>query len=148
MSMHKFPGASTLKPPGRNSVSIPRLPSIFVTPMSAMEFVLGELFQDEWPQRTNRLSGDTTNWYRLQKKWLQCLFSWYLDVLKDGIETKDGKEKEKTKTKNKKTGQGENTRKDRGNEDANDERKRIANRSPWMALKAAKPNGRMFVEYQ
>ena len=138
--------------PDQKPISIPRLPSIFITPMSAIEFVLGELFQDEWPQSTNRINGDTTNWYRLQKKWLQCLFLWYLEVLQDGIEKKDGKGKEKNERKNKRTGKRKNTGKDRGNEDedeeANDEQKRTSNLSPWMTLKAAKPNGRLFVEYE
>ena len=128
--------------PGQKPISIPRLPSIFITPMSAIEFVMGELFQKEWPQRTNRLTGDTTNWHRLQKKWLQCLFSWYLDVLKDGVE------KDKTKRSRKRTGKGEKAREDKGYEDENNEERRDSNRSPWMALKAAKPNGGLFVEDQ
>ena len=68
-------------PPFPKSVPIPRLPSIFVTPMSAVEFVLGELFQDRWEQRTFRNTGDTHNWHRLQKQWLHSLFSWYQNEL-------------------------------------------------------------------
>ena len=39
------------EPPFPRSVPIPRFPSIFVTPMTAVEFTLGELFQDEWRRR-------------------------------------------------------------------------------------------------
>lgn len=67
--------------PGQNSIPIPRLPCFFVTPMSAVEFVLGELFQDEWRQSVQRTTGETNIWYRLQKKWLKCLFMWYLGEL-------------------------------------------------------------------
>lgn len=59
------------------SVPIPRLPSLFVTPMSAIEFVLGELFQNEWAEATARGNHEVKNWRALQKKWLQSLFSWY-----------------------------------------------------------------------
>ena len=70
-------------PPFPKSVPIPRLPSIFVTPMSAVEFVLGELFQDKWKQRTFRNTGDTYKWNRLQGQWLQSLFSWYQNELRN-----------------------------------------------------------------
>ena len=39
-------------PPFPKSVPIPRLPSVFITPMSALEFVLGELFQNRWAKAT------------------------------------------------------------------------------------------------
>ncbi len=70
------------KPPFPKSVPIPRLPSIFVTPMSAVEFVLGELFQDKWAKVTARNTGDVTHWRAYQQKQLQCLFSWYQALLK------------------------------------------------------------------
>ena len=65
------------KPPFPEFVPIPRLPSLFVTPMSAVEFVLGELFQDKWPEVTASGDPEVKNWRALQKKWLQSLFSWY-----------------------------------------------------------------------
>ena len=90
-------------PPFPKSVPIPRLPSIFVTPMSAVEFVLGELFQDKWAQRTSRKTGDAQIWQGCQRRWLECLFSWYQGELEG------------------------------------------SSSSPWMALKAAKPDGRLFL---
>lgn len=59
------------------SVPIPRLPSLFITPMSAIEFVLGELFQNEWAEATASGDLEVKNWRALQKKWLQSLFLWY-----------------------------------------------------------------------
>ena len=95
-------------PPFPKSVPIPRLPSIFVTPMSAVEFVLSELFQNQWRQRTERNDGAVHNWYRLQLKWLQSQFSWYQDELKSSKSSS----------------------------------------SPWVTLKAAKPDGKLFVSDQ
>ena len=69
--------------PFPRSVPIPRLPSIFVTPMSAVEFVLGELFQDEWAKVTARNTSDAQQWQVLQRKRLQSLFSWYQGELKN-----------------------------------------------------------------
>ena len=92
-------------PPFPRSVPIPRLPSVFVTPMGAVEFVLSELFQERWRQRTARATGDVHNWYRLQLKWLRSQFSWYL------------RELEGSKSSS----------------------------SPWVTLKEAKPDGKLFV---
>ncbi len=65
------------------ALPIPRLPSLFVTPMSAIEFVLGELFQDEWAKATSSNANDTPYWRELQKKRLQKLLSWYQDQMKN-----------------------------------------------------------------
>ena len=91
------------QPPFPKSVPIPRLPSIFVTLMSAVEFVLGELFQDEWAKATIGNAGDVPYWRELQQKRLQSLFSWNQGRLKNLVS------------------------------------------SPWMTLKAAKPDGALFI---
>ena len=64
-------------PPFPNSVPIPRFPSIFVTPMSAVEFVLGELFQDKWAKVTAGNTHHPQYWRARQEKLLLSLFSWY-----------------------------------------------------------------------
>ena len=69
-------------PPFPKSVPIPRLPSIFVTPMSAVEFVLGELFQDKWAKETAGNTDAASFWRARQQQRLQSLFSWYQDCLK------------------------------------------------------------------
>jgi len=91
-------------PPFPNWVPIPRLPSIFVTPMSAVEFALGELFQDEWAKATSGNSHHPQYWRARQKELLLSLLSWYRDCL-----------------------------------DAQH------NSSPWLVLKKAKPNGKLFL---
>ena len=72
-------------PPFPNSIPIPRLPSLFVTPMSAVEYVLGEIFQDEWAQETARRTNDLLHWRRLQQQRLQCLFRWYQNKMLDSV---------------------------------------------------------------
>ena len=69
------------KRPFPNWVPIPRLPSLFITPMSAIEFILGELFQNDWPEVTASNTKHVQNWRALQKKWLQKLFLWYRDQI-------------------------------------------------------------------
>ena len=91
------------EPPFPKSVPIPRLPSIFITPMSAIEFVLGELFQDKWAKVTAENTDAAQYWRALQQKRLQRLFSWYQSTLKN------------------------------------------SRSSPWMTLKAAKPDGQLLL---
>ena len=69
------------EPPFPKSLPIPRLPSIFVTPMSAVEFVLGELFQDSWAKVTTSNSGEAPYWRARQQHRLESLFSWYQSKL-------------------------------------------------------------------
>lgn len=69
-------------PPFPKSIPIPRLPSMFITPMSAVEFVLGELFQDVWAKATAENAGDAPYWRALQTKRLQKLLLWYQKLLK------------------------------------------------------------------
>ena len=72
------------KPPFPKSVPIPRLPSLFVTPMAAVEYGIGELFQKEWSRHTARKTGDLHYWSRLQQPRLECLLEWYKNSLADG----------------------------------------------------------------
>lgn len=62
-------------------VPIPRLPSFFVTPMSAVEFALGELFQDEWAKETAANDHWPQYWRARQRKMLLSLFTWYRNCL-------------------------------------------------------------------
>ena len=63
---------------------IPRLPSFFVTPMAAIEFVIGELFQNDWKQTAMSNHGSATFWRSLQRGRLICLLNWYKDSLAKG----------------------------------------------------------------
>ena len=101
----QIPWGFEVKNLGQNPIPVPRLPSIFVTPMSAIEFVLGELFQDEWPKATAGYTHHPQYWRARQRKLLLSLFSWYQNHLKKKSDS-----------------------------------------SPWVTLKKAKPDGRLFVE--
>lgn len=72
------------KPPFPKSIPIPRLPSLFVTPMAAIEYGIGELFQEEWRKHAARKSGDLDYWHGIQQYRLKCLFDWYKNSLTEG----------------------------------------------------------------
>ena len=73
-------GQST-EPPFPKSVPIPRLPSLFITPMAAIEYVIGELFQENWKKTVASGSGNAPYWRKLQQCRLKILLSWYQDLL-------------------------------------------------------------------
>ncbi len=62
-------------PPFPKSLPIPRLPAMFVTPMSVFEYLLGELFQKDWAQEVSRESDSTKFWSSIQKKRLSVLLT-------------------------------------------------------------------------
>ena len=64
-------------PPFPQTVPVPRLPSIFVTPMGAVEFAFGELFQDKWAKATAGNTHYPQYWRARQRELLLCLFSWH-----------------------------------------------------------------------
>ncbi len=68
-------------PPFPNSLSIPRLPTLFVTPMAAIEYVIGELFQEKWKNATKGSTADAHKWRKLQLDRLKLLFDWYQDSM-------------------------------------------------------------------
>ena len=70
-------------PPFPKWVPIPRLPSIFITPMSAIEFVLSELFQRDWAQVIASRDKNVNRWRNIQTDRLQKLFSWYNDQMEN-----------------------------------------------------------------
>ena len=89
--------------PFPHTLSIPRLPSVFVSPMAAIEYALGELFQDEWEKAVCQLRPDQDYWRRLQRERLCGLLSWQEQRLRKSVGS-----------------------------------------SPWMTLKAAKPDGDLY----
>ena len=70
-------------PPFPKWLPIPRLPSIFITPMSAIEFALAELFQRDWAQVVSSKNDNVNRWRNIQTDRLQKLFSWYNDQMKN-----------------------------------------------------------------
>jgi hypothetical protein len=62
--------------PFPNTLPIPRFPGILVTPMVALEFVLAELFQDEWKKHAARETADMNMWRPIQTNRLSRLLEW------------------------------------------------------------------------
>lgn len=73
--------------PFPKAVSIPRLPSVFVTPMAVVEYVLGELFQDRWAQAVAEENTNVLYWRSVQKERLIRLFNWQKNSLENAIST-------------------------------------------------------------
>ncbi len=71
------------RPPFPKSLSVPRLPGFFVTPPFVLEFVLGELFQDEWKREAVRESDSLKMWRPIQLKRLANFLRWQRDKLRD-----------------------------------------------------------------
>jgi hypothetical protein len=44
------------------TLSVPRLPLFMATPLAALDFFLGELFQNDWPEVAARASANTDMW--------------------------------------------------------------------------------------
>lgn len=68
-------------PPFPRSIPIPRLPGPFITPMAAVEFVLGELFQDDWRRKTVGARNHHNDWWAIQHQRWSNLLKWQKDVL-------------------------------------------------------------------
>jgi hypothetical protein len=69
--------------PFPRDLEIPRLPTIMFTPMLAFEFVLGELFQQEWPMNTagTKHRGDVERWRSIQLERVKNLVEWQVNQL-------------------------------------------------------------------
>lgn len=65
------------------SMPVPRFPNILFTPMDALEFVLAELFQDEWARHVARETDAIRNWATCQRKRLESLLKWQQETLKN-----------------------------------------------------------------
>lgn len=57
-------------------LKIPRLPSILLSPMDGLEFLLGELFQRRWLQVVSEDSDNRNSWANSQGKRLERLLDW------------------------------------------------------------------------
>jgi hypothetical protein len=68
-------------PPFPESVSIPRFPGSWVLLPGAVEFVIAELFQDEWEEASMRDSPGMKAWRPIQLKRLERQLDWQRGVL-------------------------------------------------------------------
>jgi hypothetical protein len=67
--------------PFPKSLSVPRLPSLMMTPAATVEFVLAELFQDEWAKHIGRNGPHLNRWSAIQKSRWVSLLNWKLDIV-------------------------------------------------------------------
>ena len=67
--------------PFPKAVPIPRLPSPFITPMAAVEFALGELFQDRWQEEARRTRDPQKRWRSIQQQRWANLLTWQSDLI-------------------------------------------------------------------
>lgn len=64
---------------------IPRLPGLFITPMAAIEYVLGELFQDQWDKAISIDTTESANWRYLQQRRLEKILEWHTHALRGAL---------------------------------------------------------------
>jgi hypothetical protein len=58
------------------SLDIPRFPTPVMSPFLAMDFVIGELFQDRWARHSAAESPDSRRWRNLHQERLKRFFEW------------------------------------------------------------------------
>ncbi|MGH9422193.1 MAG: hypothetical protein ACRD3J_19610, partial [Thermoanaerobaculia bacterium] len=68
--------------PFPNSLPIPRLPTIPPTPMSALELVLGELFQTRWRDQVRSSTNTADMWRGVQQKRWTSFLTWQQDAVR------------------------------------------------------------------
>ena len=72
-------------PPFPHSLPIPRLPSFAFTPMSALEFLIAELFQDGWKAHSAKETSAMKMWRGIQRRRIERLLNWKKTLIKDAI---------------------------------------------------------------
>ena len=67
--------------PFPHSLDVPRLPGLISTPTAVIEYVLAELFQDDWLKHLATKSADVNRWAPIQKKRLGAVLEWQRGVV-------------------------------------------------------------------
>lgn len=70
------------EPPFPNSLPVPRLPIIMMTPAAVAEFVFAELFQDRWGPHIALQKPHLERWAPIQQRRFGCLLDWKLKQLR------------------------------------------------------------------
>ncbi len=70
------------KPPFPKGLSIPRLPSVLVTPMDGLDFLLSELLQNDWAMHASDGRHDSIQWSKIQRTRLIKLMEWKIKRLR------------------------------------------------------------------
>ncbi|MDP9120085.1 MAG: hypothetical protein M3O15_01760 [Acidobacteriota bacterium] len=64
-------------------IDVPRLPTVIFMPTDATEFVLGELWQDEWREFSMSSSKEVNEWRRYPQGRLCKILEWHLEILRN-----------------------------------------------------------------
>jgi hypothetical protein len=70
-------------PPFPKSLDVPRLPGIIATPLAVIEYVLAELFQDDWPKHVATQSAHLNRWAPIQKRRVTAVLDWQSKVVRE-----------------------------------------------------------------
>ena len=63
------------------SLDVPRLPGLVATPPAVIEFVVGELFQKEWPKHIAGQSAKLQRWAPIQRNRLSAVLGWHSKIV-------------------------------------------------------------------
>lgn len=69
--------------PFPKALDVPRLPSVLVSPFACVEFVISELFQDEWSRTSGEESGSMNMWRSIQAKRSLRQLKWHADIIEN-----------------------------------------------------------------
>jgi hypothetical protein len=64
-------------------LEVPRLPTVCVTPMDALDFLLGELFQDKWWEQVCKSTDARNTWSKGQSRRFEKLLAWQSRAVRD-----------------------------------------------------------------
>jgi hypothetical protein len=65
------------------TLSVPRFPSVIFSPIAVTEFVLGELFPDEWAHPARHAQPDSRRLASIQRRRFTSILQWQLDEVKN-----------------------------------------------------------------
>lgn len=65
-------------PPFPSSLDVPRLPGMLVSPFACLEFLVSELFQEDWVKEVNRDTGPLRQWRGVQRSRIRAQLEWQL----------------------------------------------------------------------
>jgi hypothetical protein len=71
------------KPPNPKSLDVPRLPALMVTPVAVIDYVLGELFQKDWPDHVATKTAELNRLWPIQQRRLGALLAWQFEKIVD-----------------------------------------------------------------
>jgi hypothetical protein len=74
-------------PPFPKALSVPRFPAFPMTPMASVEFVLGELFQNDWIEHLRKTNTPFGMWRASQEKVLNSFLKWQQTTIASGTGT-------------------------------------------------------------